>query len=72
MEKALKDIPEGHRTMPAGVVSVPMGPLPGMPGDTKPIPEFFYRESVPPPEVLNPAPPPEPERLPSVVIPNFN
>jgi penicillin-binding protein 1A len=72
MEKALKDIPEGHRTMPAGVVSVPMGPLPGMPGDSKPIPEFFYRESVPPPEVLNPAPPPEPERLPSVVIPNFN
>jgi penicillin-binding protein 1A len=72
MEKALKDIPEGRRTMPAGVVSVPMGPLPGMPGDSRPIPEFFYRESVPPPEVLNPAPPPEPERLPSVVIPSFN
>jgi penicillin-binding protein 1A len=72
MEKALKDIPEGRRTMPPGVVSVPMGPLPGMPGDSKAIPEFFYRESVPPPEVLNPAPPPEPERLPSVVIPSFN
>jgi penicillin-binding protein 1A len=72
MEKALKDIPEGRRTMPAGVVSVPMGPLPGMPGDSRPIPEFFYRESVPPPEVLNPAPPPESERLPSVVIPSFN
>jgi penicillin-binding protein 1A len=76
MEKVLKDIPEGHRTIPAGIVSVPMGPLPGMPADAKPIPEFFYRESVPPPEVLNPAPPPEPERqmerLPSVVIPSFN
>jgi penicillin-binding protein 1A len=72
MEKALKDIPEGRRTMPPGVVSVPMGPLPGMPGDSRAIPEFFYRESVPPPEVLNPAPPPEPERLPSVVIPSFN
>jgi penicillin-binding protein 1A len=72
MEKALKDIPEGRRSMPPGVVSVPMGPLPGMPGDSKAIPEFFYRESVPPPEVLNPAPPPEPERLPSVVIPSFN
>jgi penicillin-binding protein 1A len=62
MEKVLKEIPEGRRTMPAGVVSVPMGPLPGMPGDSRPIPEFFYRESVPPPDVLNPAPPPEPER----------
>jgi penicillin-binding protein 1A len=72
MEKILKDIPEGRRTVPPGVVSVPMGPLPGMPGDSKAIPEFFYRESVPPPEVLNPAPPPEPERLPSVVVPSFN
>jgi penicillin-binding protein 1A len=72
MEKVLKDIPEGRRTMPAGVVSVPLGPLPGMPADSKPIPEFFYRESVPPPEVLNPAPPPEPDRLPSVVVPSFN
>jgi penicillin-binding protein 1A len=72
MEKVLKDIPEGHRTVPPGIVSVPMGPLPGAPGDSKPIPEFFYRESVPAPEMLNPAPPPEPERLPSVIIPSFN
>jgi penicillin-binding protein 1A len=72
MEKVLKDIPEARRTMPPGVVSIPMGPLPGTPGDSRAIPEFFYKESVPPPEVLNPAPPPEPERLPSIVVPTFN
>jgi penicillin-binding protein 1A len=72
MEKVLKDIPEGRRTMPPGVVSVQMGPLPGMPGDSRPVAEFFYKESVPPPDMLNPAPPPEPERLPSVTIPSFN
>jgi penicillin-binding protein 1A len=72
MEKVLKDIPESRRTVPPGVVSIPMGPLPGTPGDSRAIPEFFYKESVPPPEVLNPAPPPEPERLPSIVVPTFN
>jgi penicillin-binding protein 1A len=72
MEKVLKDIPEARRTVPPGVVSIPMGPLPGTPGDSKAVPEFFYKESVPPPEVLNPAPPPEPERLPSIVVPTFN
>jgi penicillin-binding protein 1A len=71
MEHALKDMPEEPRTLPPGVVSVPMGPLPGAPGDSRPIPEYFYSESVPPPEVLNPAPPPEPARPSLPLIPLF-
>ena len=70
MEKALKDVPEAPRTMPAGVVSVPIGPLPGASGDAKSVPEYFYSESVPPPDVLNP--PPEPERPPLVGLPSIN
>jgi len=51
MDKALKDIPEAPRTVPVGVVSVPvMGVL----GEGKLAPEFFYQEAVPPPEVLQP------------------
>ncbi|HWA36528.1 MAG TPA: penicillin-binding protein 1A [Burkholderiales bacterium] len=71
MERVLKEIPEAPRTLPTGVVSVPMGPLPGAPGDARPIPEYFYSESVPPPEVLNPAPAPEPERPSLPLIPLF-
>jgi penicillin-binding protein 1A len=51
MDKALKEIPEAPRTVPVGVVSVPvMGVL----GEGKLAPEFFYQEAVPPPEVLQP------------------
>jgi penicillin-binding protein 1A len=61
MEKILKEVPEMQRFVPEGIVSVQLGPLPGAPGDSTPIPEFFYRESVPPPEVLNPTPLPGPD-----------
>jgi len=71
MERILKEVPEQFRQPPPGVVSVPMGPLPGAPGDSRSIPEYFYSESVPPPEVLNPAPPPEPERPSLPLIPLF-
>ena len=55
MEKALKGIPEAPRTVPPGIVSVPvMGVL----GEGRLAPEFFYREAVPPPEVLQPIAPP--------------
>jgi penicillin-binding protein 1A len=55
MEKALKDIPEAPRSVPPGIVSVPvMGVL----GEGRLAPEFFYREAVPPPEVLQPIAPP--------------
>jgi penicillin-binding protein 1A len=62
MDKALKDIPEAPRSVPVGVVSVPvMGVL----GEGKLAPEFFYQEAVPPPEVLQPivpfAPPAPPD-----------
>jgi hypothetical protein len=45
------------RTLPEGVVSVQMGPLGG---ESKLVPEFFYREAVPPPEVLQPPAPMQP------------
>jgi penicillin-binding protein 1A len=72
MEKVLKEIPEARREVPPGVVSVQLGPAPG---DIRPgASEFFYKESVPPPEVLNPAPPPEPIPVPAPapVLPVFN
>lgn len=51
MDKALKDIPEAPRTVPVGVVSVPvMGVL----GEGRLAPEYFYQEAVPPSEVLQP------------------
>src|SRR5918996_1678869 len=55
MEKALKEIPEGPRSLPPGIVTVPTMALSG---ESKVVPEFFYREAVPPPEVLQPPPPP--------------
>jgi penicillin-binding protein 1A len=65
MEKVLGDIPETPRNVPDGVVMVPTGPYPALPGDTRLLPEFFYREAIPPPEVLQPprpvAPLPQPE-----------
>src|SRR5438067_12339738 len=60
MERTLKDIPEMPREMPSGVVVVPTGPFPAVPGDTRLVPEYFYQEAVPPPEVLRPEPPPQP------------
>ena len=46
------------RSVPEGIVAVPTGPLAGE--STKMVPEFFYREAVPPPEVLQPLPPAAP------------
>jgi len=72
MEKILKDLPDSQRDVPEGVVAVPMAVLaPG--SDTalphtepKMVPEFFYQESVPPPEVLRPQ---EPLFTPGVPLP---
>ena len=68
MEKVLRDIPDTPRTVPDGVVMVPTSPYPAPPGDTRLIPEFFYQEGIPPPEVLQPprplAPLPQPETPP--------
>jgi penicillin-binding protein 1A len=71
MEKVLKDVPDSRRDTPSGVISVPLGPLPG---DTKPGGgEYFYKESVPPPEILNPAPPPDPVPAPvPIPVPGAN
>jgi penicillin-binding protein 1A len=73
MEKILKEIPETIRPVPDGIVTAPTAVLPAgaespaaAPQAIEPklIPEFFYQESVPPPEVLRPfdlpAPPPAP------------
>jgi penicillin-binding protein 1A len=57
MEAVLKDIPQIARDLPEGVVSVPVGPHTPAPGETKLVPEFFYEEAVPPPEVLRPPAP---------------
>src|SRR3954449_1864515 len=53
MERALKDTPDMPREMPPGVVVVPTGPF-AAGGEMRPVPEFFYKEAVPPPEVLRP------------------
>jgi penicillin-binding protein 1A len=58
MERVLGDIPEMSRTVPPGIVAVPTGPYPALAGESKMVPEYFYREAVPPPEVLQPPPPP--------------
>ena len=60
MEKALKDVPEMPREMPPGIVVLPTGPYPTAGGETRMVPEFFYQEAVPPPEVLQPGPNVEP------------
>ena len=41
-------------------VAVPTSPYPVQPGEAKLTPEYFYREFVPPPEVLQPPAPPRP------------
>jgi penicillin-binding protein 1A len=69
MEKVLKDIPEMPRSTPPGVVTVPVMTMPGeSPGPApsgapKLVPEYFYQEAVPPPEVLQPPAPIEPPKL---------
>jgi penicillin-binding protein 1A len=63
MEKVLKDIPEMRREPPPGVVSVPLAPLSA---DNKAGSEYFYREAVPPPDVLAP-----PEPTPPVPAPGL-
>jgi penicillin-binding protein 1A len=58
MEQILGEYPEAARNLPEGIVSLPTGPLTGE--STKLVPEYFYREAVPPPDVLQPLPPPLP------------
>jgi penicillin-binding protein 1A len=60
MERVLKDTPEIPREMPPGIVVLPTGPYSTAPGENRMLPEFFYREAVPPPEVLHPPLPAEP------------
>ena len=72
MEHVLKDVPEMPREMPPGIVVLPTGPYPTVPGETKLVPEFFYQEAVPPPEVLRPPLPATqspPEPLPEQTVP---
>jgi len=57
MEKVLNEIPEMPREMPPGVVILPTGPYPALPGQPRLMPEYFYSEAVPPPDVLQPPPP---------------
>ena len=54
MDRMLKEIPEMPREPPPGVISVPVM---GAQGEGQLAPEYFYREAVPPPEVLEPLPP---------------
>src|SRR5207247_8583490 len=59
-EKALKAVSEMPREMPPGIVVLPTGPYPTAGGESRMVPEFFYQEAVPPPEVLQPGPNVEP------------
>ena len=78
MEKVLKDVPEMPREMPPGIVVLPTGPFPTASGENRVVPEFFFREAVPPPEVLHPpmpveVPPPatlEPSLAPPSPVPS--
>jgi len=71
MEKVLPGVAEMPRHTPADVVVVPTATYPAPPGQTgRLMPEFYYREAVPPQEVLQPPPPivppvPEPPVPPS-------
>ena len=73
MEKVLKEMPEVMRHVPPGIVTMPVVALPPSGADPdaaaepRVIQEYFYREAVPPPEVLRPpeiaplfTPPPAP------------
>jgi penicillin-binding protein 1A len=63
MEQALKGVPEMELTPPAGVVLVETGPDPTIPDD-KPVPEYFYQESIPvePSPAAQPAPADAPQQ----------
>ncbi|HEX4926718.1 MAG TPA: penicillin-binding protein 1A [Burkholderiales bacterium] len=80
MEQVLKDVPDMPREMPPGIVVLPTGPYPTVSDEAKLVPEFFYQEAVPPPEVLRPplpvvlpapapAAPPAPASLPQQTVP---
>ena len=70
MEKVLNDYPEMSRTAPPGVVAVPIVAYPTAPGEAaRMVPEIFYAEAVPPPEVLQPPPAPLPPALPEQANP---
>ncbi len=60
MEKVLPEMPEESRLLPPGIVALPLGPISGVPGEARLVPEFFYEEAVPPREVLIPPPPLQP------------
>ena len=69
MEKVLGEIPEMQRSLPDGVVTMPTVQLAAPGAENLPprtVPEFFYREAVPPPEVLQPPPPPSFEPPPAL------
>ena len=57
METVLKDTPQTSRELPAGIVTMPTAPVAASAGEGKLVPEFFYEEAVPPPEVLRPPAP---------------
>jgi penicillin-binding protein 1A len=70
MERVLKEVPEIPREMPPGIVVLPTGPFPTAAGESRVTNEFFYREAVPPPEVLHPPIPVEaPPSAPAQPIP---
>lgn len=57
METILKNVPPSSRERPAGIVVMPTAPVAPPPGEVKLVPEYFYEEAVPPPEVLRPPAP---------------
>jgi penicillin-binding protein 1A len=57
METILKDVPQSSREQPAGIVVMPTAPVSAAAAEAKLVPEFFYEEAVPPPEVLRPPAP---------------
>jgi penicillin-binding protein 1A len=57
METILKDVPPSSREQPSGIVIMPTAPVNAPAGEAKLVPEFFYEEAVPPPEVLRPPAP---------------
>jgi penicillin-binding protein 1A len=72
MEKVLGEYPEISRSVPEGVVALPTVQYPAPGTEAKTIPEYFYREAVPPPEVLQPPAPvvqPPPAVQPAPALP---
>ncbi|HEX6297818.1 MAG TPA: penicillin-binding protein 1A [Burkholderiales bacterium] len=57
METILKNVPPSSRERPAGIVVMPTAPVAPPAGEVKLVPEYFYEEAVPPPEVLRPPAP---------------